>query len=113
MCMFRLVATFVSVFLAALAGNRVGDQLRALATGTPERELRLVHTNEQGEIVIAANPVLTNLIPAVLLGLILTPGWLWAFIGGVIASGIVGDRYEQRFLQRFSGSPVDDDVPSE
>jgi hypothetical protein len=73
--------------------------------------LRLVHTNERGEIIIAANPVLTNLLPAVLFGLILRPGWLWAFIAGVIASGFVGDRYEQLFLQRLTGSPVDDDAP--
>jgi hypothetical protein len=47
--MFRFVATIVSVFLAALAGNRVGDQLRALATSDPERELHLVHTNERAK----------------------------------------------------------------
>jgi hypothetical protein len=55
--------------------------------------------------------VLTSLLPAVLFGLILRPGWHWAFVAGVIAGGLVGDRYEQRFLERLTGPPVDDDAP--
>jgi hypothetical protein len=72
--------------------------MRQQAAGEPVHQLRLFHTNKQGELVIAANPLLTNLVPAVLVGLVIRPHWLWSFVGGVIGSGLMGERSERAFF---------------
>lgn len=89
-----LAAAFVSA-LAALMGNWVGEQLRIILTDTvPDHPLSFVHQDEAGEITLAANPLLSNFVPAFLLGLVKRRHGLWAFIGGVAASSLLGDRYE-------------------
>ena len=45
----------------------------------------------------------SRLVPALLLGTLLKPGWLWAFATGVITSAALGERYEQMAIDRFSG----------
>jgi hypothetical protein len=110
MFMLRFVTTTVSVFVAALVGNWVGERIRSMAMGEPSQELRPIHTNDQGEVIVAANPVWTNLVPALLVGLVSKPRWLGAFIAGVIVSGFVGDRYERRMFELFSGPCCDEEV---
>ena len=90
------------VLAAALAGNWAGDQARARATGKPGHQWRFVYNGGQGETQIAINPVLTNFVPALLLGLALRPGWLWAFLGGAAISGLVGDRFEHLVNDRLA-----------
>lgn len=41
--------------------------------------------------------VMTNSLPALLAGLMIRPGWLGAFLGGFLASALVGSRFEQQF----------------
>jgi hypothetical protein len=97
--LFRLFGRTVVVTAATLAGNWVGEQVRAQVTGETGHQLRMVQKNEQGETLIAANPLLSNLLPGLLIGLFRSPHWLWAFIGGAIASGVLGDRYEAQFME--------------
>ncbi|MDX1614105.1 MAG: hypothetical protein R3300_07315 [Candidatus Promineifilaceae bacterium] len=99
MFLIRLIGTLTSLLGGALLGNWVGEQLQAYLNGKPSRQTTFVHTNEDGETVIAINAVREHLIPALLFGLSGKPRWLFAFLGGVLASGLletvrqqVGDR---------------------
>ncbi len=100
--MFRLIRftfSILSVFLNALLGNWVGDQLRYLLTGERGHQLRFVYQNDKGEVIIAVNPVLTHIGPALLVGFCFRPHWLWAFITGVWSSVLISDRYEERIMK--------------
>lgn len=103
MFMFRFIFGTLFSIAAALLGNRVGEQLRAQYTGQAVHQLRLVHTNEQGETIIAANPLMTNLLPALLFGFIGRPRWLFTFAGGILASALLGERYEKQFMEYLRG----------
>ncbi|GAB4163799.1 MAG: hypothetical protein Fur0021_39150 [Candidatus Promineifilaceae bacterium] len=93
----KLLAAMLISALAALLGNWVGEQLRIILTDTvPDRRLSFVHQDETGEIKIAANPLLSNFAPALLLGLLARRHGFWAFVGGVAASSLLGDRYEEQ-----------------
>ncbi|HXG29552.1 MAG TPA: hypothetical protein VNJ47_11980 [Nevskiales bacterium] len=81
---------------AALAGNWVGDTLRAMTTGKPGHRLRLMHATSEGQTVIGLNIALTNFVPALLLALLAgRPRTLFAFVSGAIVSALVGDDYER------------------
>ena len=97
--LLRFVGRTAVLTAATLAGNWVGEQLRTQLTGQPGHQLRLMQKNEQGETLIAANPVLSNLLPGLLVGVFRSPHWLWAFVGGVLASTLLGDRFEARLMQ--------------
>jgi hypothetical protein len=99
MRLIKFFGSILSVLAAALIGNIVGDQLRADATGEPQHETRFLHTNETGETVIATNIVWSNFLPGVVVGLFNQPRWLWAFIGGLAASRLMGDLYEEDFMR--------------
>lgn len=95
---FRLLAALFVPALAALIGNWVGEQLRVILTDrVPARRLSFVHQDETGEITIAAHPLVTNFVPAFLLGLAAQRHGFWAFVGGVVTAGLLGDRYEDEF----------------
>jgi hypothetical protein len=96
MRILRFFITALSVFGAALAGNWIGNALHEVITGELGPQMRLSHTNAQGELVIGANVVLTNFIPALLAAAIGKPRWLYALSGGIIASALLSDRFEQR-----------------
>lgn len=99
MAFLRFIGDLITVIAWGLAGNWAGEQMRRLATGEPSHQLRIYHTGPDGEVVIAANPLLTNLVPAVLVGLAIKPRWMWAFVGGAITSGFMGERYEGAFFE--------------
>lgn len=80
---------------AALAGNWVGDNVRAMTIGEPRHRLSLVHTTGDGHTVVGLNVMLTNFLPALLVGLLAgRPRSLFAFVSGAIISALVGDSYE-------------------
>ncbi len=92
---FRFLGTLLSVLVAALAGNWTGERLRELFTGQPGHAVTVVRTDETGETTIGADIVVTNYVPGLLAACVGKPRWLWAFIGGALASGLIGDRYEK------------------
>lgn len=98
----RFLFNIISVFITALAGNWFGEQVQSWVTGEPARKMSIMHTNQEGETVFAINPRLSNFIPALLASLFARPHWLWAFIAGVFASVILGDRYEEEFSKLIS-----------
>ena len=94
----------ISVFIAALLGNWIGERWRTLDTGEPGHELTAIHTNDEGEVYVAINPLLTNFVPAVILGLLTRPGgWILAFVTGVITARFMGDKYEEQFDEFVRG----------
>jgi hypothetical protein len=69
----------LSVFLAILVGNYAGDKLRAQITGQSGHQLEFIHQDERGNTFIAANLLLSNFLPALVVALIARPRWLFAF----------------------------------
>jgi len=103
MKIFKFIFHLISVIVGALAGNWVGERWRALEVGDSEHELTFVQKDEQGEITIAVNPLMTNFLPAVLLGVLTWPsGWGLSFVVGVLAARFLGDKYEGQFEELVS-----------
>lgn len=98
MLLLRLIGNLITTTAWGLAGNWMGEKMRQLATGEPGHQMRFFRTSPRGEVVIAANPLITNLVPAVLVGLVIRPRWLWAFVSGMITAGLMGKRYEDAFI---------------
>ena len=93
----RLLLSLAAVPLAALAGNLVGDRLRARVLNEPVHQWRLVHETNEGQKVIGLNPRLTTFLPALLAAVFGRPGWLFAFLGGLAASFLFGNKLERPF----------------
>jgi hypothetical protein len=84
------------VFLGVLMGNYVGDRLRALITDDPGHQLEFIRQDEHGNTFIAANMLLSNLLPGLLVATFFRPRILFAFLAGMVASFFLGDRYEDQ-----------------
>lgn len=103
MKIFKFIFHMIMVVIGALAGNWVGEKWRAVEVGDSEHELAILQTDDQGEVTIAVNPLMTNFIPAVLLGLLTWPsGWGLSFVVGVLTARFLGDRYEGQFDELVS-----------
>lgn len=99
MSFLRFIGDLITVSVWGLAGNWIGEQLHRLSTGEPGHQIKLLQTGPDGEVVIAANPLITNLVPAVLVGLAIKPRWLWALAAGVITGGLMGERHENALFE--------------
>jgi len=95
MSVLRFLLKACSVVVAVLAGNWVGGMIRASLTGEEVQSILFRYTTAQGQ-TITNTPVLTKFYPAVVAARLGKPRWLYAFCGGVLAGGLVGDRYEYR-----------------
>lgn len=87
------------VLAGALFGNYLGDKLRYQLTGNPGHQLELVHWDDQGNTYITANLLLSNFIPAVLVGMVQRPRPFMAFLVGMLISILLGDRFEDRLWE--------------
>ena len=89
------ISRMLVIALAALAGNWVGDRLRATTSGAPAHRLSLTHMTSDGQLAFGLNVALTNFVPALLLALLAgKPRSLYAFVSGALISALVGDSYE-------------------
>jgi hypothetical protein len=108
MGLIRKTTAPLLIAAAALAGNWLGDQLRATTTGEVGHRLSLLHTTPQNQTVLGLNVPLTNFVPAFVLALLAgRPRALYAFASGAIISALIGDGYERalaRWLQRRLGA---------
>ena len=83
MALLRTVGGTLMIAGAALAGNWLGNTLRATTTGEAEHQLGLIHTTPDGDTVLGVNVALTNFVPALLLALLAgKPRTLYAFVSG-------------------------------
>lgn len=104
MGLLRKVGGMLLVAGAALAGNEVGDLMRARASGEPTRHLSLTHTTDDGQLAIGLNVAVTNFVPALLLAVLAgRPRMLYAFVSGAIISALVGDNYEHAVVAWLRG----------
>jgi hypothetical protein len=98
MRILRFLISALLTIAAALAGNWVGDELRYRLTGERSRRFQFVRNSEpEGETVVAINPALSNLLPALLVGVVRQPHLPWAFLAGALISAVIGDQYEEEF----------------
>ncbi len=118
MTVLKGIGTTLSVVAGALVGNWVGEQLRSVVTGQEGHRLGVVHTDSAGGHVIALNPVITNLVPAVAVSVLGKPHWLWALVAGAAASSLLGDQFEEPLIDAIAGMTstndlsIGDDYPS-
>lgn len=104
MRILKFILNTIAVLIAALVGNWVGERWRVLDTGEEGHELTVFHTGEEGQVTVAVNPVLTNFLPAILIGLVSgSAGWLSAFVAGVLTARFMGDQYEAQLDELISG----------
>jgi hypothetical protein len=90
----------IMVLAGALLGNWVGERWRAQDTGGAGHELSFIQRGEGDEITIAINPVLSNFLPAVIIGILSRPfGWIVSFVAGTLIARFIGDRYEEPMFE--------------
>jgi hypothetical protein len=96
--MFKFLFNAFTAILAAFVGNWLGGQIRSGLSGEKVQTLTFEHESSSG-LKYKNAPVATKLYPAVLCALIGKPRWLFAFMGGLAAGGLVPDRFEQVWLE--------------
>jgi len=89
---------FLSVVSAALFGNWLGAQIRTRLTSQPTSGVIIHYKDERGNEYLTL-PVHTNFIPAILCARIGRPRWMFSFLGGLLASLVMGDIYEKYLLE--------------
>lgn len=99
MKIFGYLFGFLAVPAAALAGNWVGGQIRFMLTGETTAAIHYTHTTASG-LRLDNYPVNTKFFPALLFALFGRPRWLFAFMGGILASLWIDDKYEAIFMER-------------
>jgi hypothetical protein len=85
--------------LSALLGSWLGGQLRFILTGTRVQTIQFHYTTDEGH-KMTNSPVATKFYPALLSGFLGKPRWLFAFLGGILAGGLIPDHLERLWLQR-------------
>lgn len=97
--LFKLIGKAIGLALVsggALAGNWIGNELRGEQTPLVQQG------QANGRPGPTINVVLTNFVPALLVGLLAgRPRTLWAFAGGLLSSALIGSRYEQQMLDQL------------
>lgn len=111
--LFRFIGTVFAVFIGALIGNVIGDQIRSQVTQTPSKVKVSHYDEETKETTIAIQPLLTNVIPAWLAGALCKPHWLWALLVGGLAGGLLSDRFEQQLKEMMNQIEQPTDQPVE
>jgi hypothetical protein len=97
MIVIRFLGTVASVILAAIAGNLLGGQIRMLVSEEPEELAQLFRRDEEGQLSVNIQAIESGIVPAILAAFIGKPRWLFAFLGGLIYSGLF-DKDSQKLL---------------
>jgi hypothetical protein len=107
----KILSFYVRLFFIAvsiLLGNRLGEELRFILTGRREHQLRFTQTTPEGETLVAVNPLMSNFLPGLVAAALLgRPRWWNAFLGGLAASALMGDRYEKDLLGMLRRSSME------
>lgn len=109
LAVFRFIIKLLLTCAAALVGNWLGGQIRHSLTGESLQTISFTFVTEKGR-KMSNFPVATKFYPALLFSLIGKPRWLFAFLGGVLTGGLVDDRYERLWLERFVEPLIVDSV---
>ena len=91
--LLKILGVLLSAGVGALLGNALGGFLRTRLMGQEDGyQLRLHHTDAEGEEYLALNLTLTHFLPAFALGALLKPHWLWALLSGTLITAFMGDK---------------------
>lgn len=108
----RFVFKITLLSLAVLSGNWVGGLLHFILTGKEVQTVQFTYTTAKGRQMTNA-PVATKFYPGLLFALFGKPRWVFAFLGGILAGGLIPDRLEQSWLERVIEPLIIDRVVSE
>ncbi len=97
MIVLRFLGTVASVILAAIAGNLLGAQIRLMVSEELVEPEGLVKRDEEGQLSVNLQTIEASILPAILAAFIGKPRWLFAFLGGLIYSGLF-DKDSQKLL---------------
>jgi hypothetical protein len=97
MIVVRFLGTVASVILAAIAGNLLGGQIRLMVSEEPDELEQLVERDEAGQLSLNMQAIESGILPAILAAFVGKPRWLFAFLGGLIYSGLF-DKDSQKLL---------------
>jgi len=97
MIVLRFFGTVALVILAAIAGNWLGGQIRMVVSEEPVEPEVLVKRDEEGHLSVNVRTIEASILPAILAAFIGKPRWLFAFLGGLIYSGLF-DKDSQKLL---------------
>jgi hypothetical protein len=95
----RFMVNGISVPLATLLGNWIGGQVRFYLTGEQVQTIQFEYETQKGRKMKNA-PVTTKFFPGLLFSFMGKPRWLFALIGGVLAGGLIPDRFEHYWLEQ-------------
>lgn len=109
MKIFRILFNLILTPAAALAGNWIGGQIRARLTGETVQTIQFEHTTASG-MQMKNFPVSTKLYPALLFAFVGQPRWLFALLGGVLASLYIDDKYEAMLLENVFAPLIENTV---
>jgi len=101
MRLIKPVRKVIGVVCVAAAGTWVGAQLRSSLTGGEVQSLSIRHTTARGQ-TITNTPVVTQFYPALLAAGLGKPRWLYAFLGGIAVTALLGDRWEHQLWERLA-----------
>ncbi len=88
----------IMIPLAVLAGNWLGGIIRFILTGDEVQTIQLKYTTPKGH-QMTNSPVSTKFYPGLLFAFLGKPRWLFAFLGGILAGGLVPDYLEHLWLE--------------
>jgi hypothetical protein len=106
----RFVVKIFAVPLATLIGNWIGGQARAYLTGEQVQAIQYKYTTQKGR-TITNTPVATKFFPGMLVSMLGKPRWAFAFMGGLLAGGLVPDHFEHFWLELVIERGILDRIP--
>ncbi len=92
MLIVRWLFNLLSLVGATLAGVWLGEQVRPAASWQAATD---------GRAGLRGALVLTNVVPALLVGLLTKPRWLFGMLAGFGLSALIGDRLERPLLEQL------------
>jgi hypothetical protein len=94
--MFKIQAFLLAIFL----GSWLGARIRPLV-GAPPSQGGAFHMEDDQGHTYQSIPVITHMLPGLMLAALAKPRWLMAFLGSFTASLLLGDEVERRLLLAF------------
>jgi hypothetical protein len=98
---FQILFKIQVFYTCILAGSWLGAQLRPLVGAAPSQGGMFKMQDEQGHNYQSV-PIITHMLPGLVLALLAKPRWLMALLGSLSASLLLGDAYERRLLENLA-----------
>lgn len=93
----RVIAKIQAFYVGIFVGSWLGAQIRPLVGG-PVSQGGMFRMEDGKGHNYQSVPVITHMLPGLVLAALAKPRWLMAFLGSFTASLLLGDEYERRLL---------------